>query len=114
VTLDEFLNSKARNSYVMEREHLSVYVRKGYHRLDLLPEGTLDLADINLPPELRGRGIFTRWLQEVFEPTAARLSLPVRVENLHNMGLYRFLLRNGYTHVRDSYPSCPTVFKRLP
>jgi GNAT superfamily N-acetyltransferase len=77
---------------------ISVYVRKGYHRIinkqgQEKIEQTLDIAAVEVDEKMRGQGLFTKFLEEAHKINPWKATY---VECVHNRDLALFLLRNGY------------------
>jgi hypothetical protein len=108
--IKKFLNNpRTRNSW-LESKLLRVYVRKGFHSIDGQIRTTFDVANVEVPWKLQGRGIFTRWLQsvEVYVTTYTTLDC-VFVESILETNLIPFLTRKGYIPVKGSNP--PSMYK---
>ena len=110
--LDFFFMRKARNEW-LHSDGMAVYVRKGYQFLDreLPPSNTLDVANINIKEEHRGKGWFTAWLKYAEEVAKEQGKDAVYVESVENVRLIPFLLKSGYSEVAN-LDGAPCFFKR--
>jgi hypothetical protein len=93
--LDAFLASDRRNCY-LEDDSIRVYVRKGDHLVDGKPTRTLDIANVVVPEEKRGRGVFGAFLKH-----AEGKGLPVRIENIARPELVVGMVRHGYRTIEE-------------
>lgn len=75
------------------------------------PLRCLDIADVYLPPERRGHGLFTAFLRTCEARTSAGEGFTaVYVENVFNERLAQFLSeREGYVAARN-FPQAPSFF----
>lgn len=89
--LEEFLNSKLRNSWLYEGP-LSVYVRKGIHTIDGQTINTFDIANVSVQLEHQRQGIFKKFISRVENST----ELPIFIENILDAWLVTFFKRRGY------------------
>lgn len=96
MTLEEFLASPVRNTWI-EEPGINVYVRRSIERFDV--------ANIIIAPELRRQGVFKVWLAKVERLAPAKCVL---IENVHNEVLMPFLERMGY--VPHHWPHCWVKF----
>ena len=82
---------------------MKVYVRRGMHMLDQISM-CLDIANVTVFEEYRGKGIFTEWLTYAesmagvapLTPILARRLRAVYVENILNPRFKDFLSHRGY------------------
>lgn len=95
---DQFLN----NEWLYGSD-LSVYVRKSNRYIERKRCVALDVANINVPPKQRGKGIFTSFL------LSAELINPFEItfiENVLESEFEPFFIRNNYVLVDGSNPHC--------
>lgn len=102
----EFMSSTARNQWIAGGSTLSAYVRKGVHMIGDTRQFTLDIANIEVTEEARGRGIGGNIINWMHDQNPFNTSY---VESILNLELYRHLLQNGWSHVPRSAP--PSVYK---
>lgn len=91
---------------------MTVYLRKAHRMLNSRPYATLDLADVEVQPEYRRRGLFSS-LMVGCEVAAGLLNLEaVYVECIHNSIVADALTRRGYVLVEECGPDVH-MFKPL-
>ena len=100
MTLDAFMCSSLRNSWVEEPGFSRLYVRKGLHYANGRKMNTLDLASFEV--RHKGRGVFTRFVAGLGE----RFGLPLFVESVLNDRLAMYLPTIGFSKVLGSAPPC--------
>jgi len=88
----DYLNGVGRSggAFVTERTGLRIYVRRS-----LRAKGAYDLANVAVPEDRQKQGIFTRFLIEY-------ANIPLRIENVNNTILEKWLLRHSEWTVEDS------------
>ena len=69
----------------------------------------MDIADVHIPDKLRGRGLFTAYLQEC-EALAGGDFDALYVENVFNERLANFLHKRGYIAAVGSDAKAPSFF----
>jgi len=106
----EFLASGLRNSWLHD-DDMSIYVRRGAHRIGDTVKKCFDVANINVDEKKRGRGLFTAWLAQTEIDAKAADMEAVFVESILNARLHLRLLNCGYKEVPNSYPI--SVYKEL-
>lgn len=95
--LEGFLASPMRAAWIREEGDLAVYVRRGHRPAAGGGIGVwLDLANMEVDEELRGRGAFGRFLERAEKAALAAELEGVWVENVINERLRGFLERRGY------------------
>jgi hypothetical protein len=75
---------------------MEVYVRVSNRNIKGQSIPAIDLSNIISPENSRGKGIFTRFLDNV-EELAFKNGMVVYVENIINERLKNFLINRGYT-----------------
>jgi GNAT superfamily N-acetyltransferase len=112
MNLEGFLVSRLANTH-LDEPGLRVYVRKSNRLWEgrLLP--CLDIGNVTVDEEQRGRGVFTDFLER-FEEAARKMGRASLVECILEPRLYAFLLRRGYRDLSMSHPLSPTVVRIWP
>lgn len=104
MTLREFLEQHRNllgwpDRVWLELEGLQVYVRYGRCVQRMWNKAlvrTLELANIEVRRDLRGRGVFTQWLETEAEPAADQLGIHLFVESVLEPRFQAFWERRGY------------------
>lgn len=117
-----FLESGRRNETLMGPKRSEIYVRRALRKLHPgEPVATcFDVARISLHHDLRGLGLFTKWLAEAEAVVATLVHVDaLYVELIHNERLAAFLGRCGYTvsplsQEPYAYDGVPSMYKLLP
>lgn len=96
-TLDEFLHSKMKNSYVDHEEFESIYVRSNdiYVEIDgeqYWCDRVIQIA--NITAKQPGNGAFTRLVEQLVE-----YGLAIYIENVHFLRFRNKLISMGFTRV---------------
>lgn len=99
--LKEFVDEGKDSGYVppkwIDDDDMKVYVRKGRH---ILQAGkvrvTLDIANVTVEEDKRGKGIFSNFLEKAHEMNPWDATY---VECVHNQDLAVFLLKSGWMMV---------------
>ena len=99
--LKEFVDEGKDSGYVppkwIDDDDMKVYVRKGRH---ILQGGkvrvTLDIANVTVEEDKRGKGIFSNFLEKAHEMNPWDATY---VECVHNQDLAVFLLKSGWMMV---------------
>ena len=94
---------------------LEIYIRRSFHSLPsrdgkLVVTNTLDLANVTVNDEYRGKGYFTHLLRNI-EKMAAYHQLTLYVENILEPRLASFLEREDYNKISYDYWDTPTMWK---
>tara|TARA_B100000614_G_scaffold262909_1_gene300715 strand:- start:189561 stop:189977 length:417 start_codon:yes stop_codon:yes gene_type:complete len=82
---------------------LNMYARRTKRWINQELMETVDLANFDVDPEVRGEGNLTRFLDEI-EKLADHNKVVVYVESILNERLYDFLMRRGY--IMACSPEC--------
>lgn len=100
--LNQFLASGAHNQWLRFPTG-DVYVRKGFHKINGQITNTLDIANISIKQQFRGKGIGTT----IFESFHQNNPFPMTfVESVINERLEQWLERNQWLSVEWSNPPC--------
>lgn len=103
--LRKFIDEGKDAGYVppmwLDDDDMKVYVRKGRH---ILQAGgkirvTLDIANVTVEEDKRGKGIFSKFLEQAHEMNSWDATY---VECVHNQDLAVFLLKSGWMMVEPS------------
>jgi hypothetical protein len=102
--LRKFIDEGKDAGYVppmwLDDDDMKVYVRKGRH---ILQGGkirvTLDIANVTVEEDKRGKGIFSKFLEQAHEMNPWDATY---VECVHNQDLAVFLLKSGWMMVDPS------------
>ena len=104
MTLREFIDSKFRNIW-LEAGDLRVYVRKSKRLIDDLYVDALDIASVEVLSCSRGKGVFTKFLDE-----CEALEMPLYIENVMDGRFRKFFVSRGYRsleqrsgHISESF-----------
>lgn len=127
-TLAEFLAGPFRNQWIAAPK-LQAYVRRSTRRLPVLPRGYvehidgnpfnnaidnlvihdmemgLDIANVSVSSRFRGKGIFTKWLDDAEKLAVVHGLKYVYVESILNERLIPFLAARGYQMAGTTPPS---------
>jgi len=109
MNLNQFLSSSLTNAWIKE-PYLQLYIRKSTRLYNKQIYQCLDLANILVQTNYRGKGIFTKFLTR-FEPLAFSLNKTIFVESILNYNLKNFFLKSGYILDPQSSDFSPCVFK---
>lgn len=91
------------------QDHIMAYIRQTSRYLDGEMIPTLELANVEVDENARGRGVMTRFLFE-FENLAFERQRVPYVENIHNPILFNILTRRGYKILtQDEYGTSTMV-----
>ena len=114
MNLQEFISLPMRNQWIREKD-ISIYVRKSVRYLNEEYFHCLDIASVEVDEGKRGEGIFKQFLLR-FERTAKECGRVSFIENVQNLRLRDYLLKEGYNYDSSSNSSCfsPCVFKVIP
>lgn len=87
---------------------LNAYCRKSFRRYPLTKGklstlNAIDIASIEVDPDLRGQGIFTKFI-EAFESVAHEEGYAVYVESILEKKLNKFLKGRGYKDYNEFFP----------
>ena len=93
MTLQEFLESPLRNSYIYE-EHIEVYVRKSKRFIEGETRDFLDIANVTVEEKYRNQGVFTEFLKR-----ASKTGRNIFVESILNPALEHICEKQGFTKV---------------
>lgn len=92
------MESSSTNKWLVD-DALSIYVRKGRHRISDSTNitSTIDIANINqISEKYEGTGYFRKFMIQV-----EQFGIPVMVENIYNPKLTTMLKKNGYTILKQ-------------
>jgi hypothetical protein len=98
--LEKFLASPHAKNEWLTTGQLSVYVRKGHHMVNRHLYLFLDLANITVIKEMRGRGLFKQTF-ELFKNSCGNTYQGVYVESVNNPHL-----ANHLRELAETDPSC--------
>lgn len=104
--LDDFVQSKI-GQIARERFYfgpIDLYTRMANRALGSTTERTLDLADITIREDQRGKGLFSILLAHM-EALAERMGLALYVESISSPIVRQALKRRGYTFSGGSFSS---------
>ena len=110
MNLSQFLSSKWPNNAWIKEKNIEVYVRKSVRVLGQNVYPCLEIGNVNVNENHKGKGVFTAFLKR-FEKEAEKLHRYVYVENLLEPRLINFLLKNGYKLVPGANTLAPCVYK---
>lgn len=96
---EQFLTSSSPNGYVRCGQS-EVYVRKGFHHLSGQIVQCLDIANINILPSLRNKGLGMRIIANMHNASPFDVTF---VENILNDNLYDALVRRGWEDTSTQY-----------
>lgn len=110
MNFEQFLNTPAevRHAWIDE-PNLRAYVRKTIRYIGREMYNTLDIANVEVTEEERGKKIFTKFLDKVEKAAKERDSI-VFIESILSERFYNFLLKRGY-RPRPSEPS--SLYKKI-
>ena len=109
--ITKFLNNPHVRNEWLSSAKMNVYVRKGRHLINGEIRLCFDVASIGVPDNLRGKGIFTKWLEQVEKEIPSFEIEYVFVESILESRLIPFLGRHGYTEIPGSNP--PSMYKQI-
>lgn len=95
----KFLQGPYRNIYVTSGRSISVYTRKGVHRISGETRKTLDIANITVARPGKGLGMATIALMHKINPFEVTY-----IESILNEGFAKRLLRDGWLPVPEANP----------
>jgi hypothetical protein len=87
----EFIQDESTNRSWINEEHICVYVRRSKRFIDGQLKDCLDLANVSVDEEERGKGIFSKFLIH-FEKEAVNLNRTVYLENVLEKRLQKHLM----------------------
>ena len=103
--LRKFIDERKDAGYVfpmwLDDDDMKVYVRKGSHILQVGGKirATLDIANVTVDEDKRGKGIFSKFLEQAHEMNPWDATY---VECVHNKDLAVFLLKSGWMMVEPN------------
>lgn len=107
-TIAEFIASPVRNAWLKPRS-LDVYVRKSRRMYHGEIVKAFDIASISVNARWRGRGVFTRWLDEAIPAIPSDFKV-IFVENVLDGRFRDFFLRRGFEQDIRSPDILPCYF----
>lgn len=110
MNFDYFILSPRDNRAWIREKHIDVYVRKSTRIINDEIFLALDLAAIQVDENMRGKGIFSKFLNR-FENVAKSSNRIVYVESILEPKLEKFLLKRGYKKVPHSADIAPNMYK---
>lgn len=102
-----FIVGTTRNKWLEGQDTIKVYVRKGHRLINGAVVKTLDIATIEVNPDLQGRGIGMHVINWMHENNPFNVTF---IESILNDNLYATLKREGWIDVPNSNP--PSVYKQ--
>ena len=98
---EEFLSSDQYNTYLRSGQSMRVYVRKSNRLIDGKITECFDVANINVSPTMRGKGIGIGCIMQMHEASPYPVTV---VESILNEDLYAALKRRGWEDIPRSDP----------
>jgi hypothetical protein len=92
--VQKFLDSGMRNSW-LSLPHMQVYVRRGHHLIDRRPKSVFDIANVTVAEGMRGRGVFTEFLNDLFVILPGQVE-GIFVESILNERFFKYLIKRGF------------------
>lgn len=102
-----FIAGTARNKWLEGQDTVRVYVRRGHHLINGDVVKTLDIASIEVHPDLQGMGIGMHVINWMHENNPYGVTF---IESILNDKLYATLKREGWIDVPETTP--PSVYKQ--
>lgn len=98
---EEFLNGDLYNVYLTSGRSMRVYVRKSARVIDGKCTECFDVANINVSPTMRGKGLGIGCIMQMHEASPYPVTV---VESILNEDLYNALKRRGWEDIPRSDP----------
>lgn len=102
--LDDFIANALRSKFTanawLDYEFMKVYVRKGIHRIENSMYTCLDIASVEVDPQMQKRGLFQNFLTKAHEKNPWDVTY---IENVLNPNLADHLSRHGWINTEQSF-----------